>query len=137
MEYSMATDKTTTLLKFVKVIRDVLNNDPLYFQDTKDVDYSYTIKIIDEIGSEVSKFTLGVKHGKMEINPTYSPDVLIMLTESAFFGLLRGKTTLEEAYFSNEADIWSKDGKPYCHALGMKRTFNKMEKVVREKLGDV
>lgn len=127
-------DKATTLLKFVHIIKDVLNKDPTYFEATKDVDYSYHVQVVDNSGENITKFTIGVNKGKMDINPKFNPDVIITMTESAFFGLLRGKTTLEEAYFSNNADISSRDGKTYCHAVGIKTTFDLMEKVVREKL---
>ena len=133
----MSIDKAGLLLRFVKIIKEALNDTPDFFRITKDTKYSYFIKVVDSLGSEVTKFTLGIYNGKMTMSPTYNPHVIISLTENAFFSLLRGKATLEELYFAGEADIYAIDGHTYSHALAIKGAFELMERAVRERLGDV
>ena len=133
----MGIDKAGLLLRFVKIIKEALNETPDFFRITKDTKYSYFIKVVDELGSEVTKFTLGIYNGKMTLSPNYNPDVVISLTEHAFFSLLRGKATLEELYFAGEADLYSNDGHTYSHCLAIKSAFELMEKAIRERLGDV
>lgn len=130
----MGIDKAGLLLKFVKIIKDALNDTPDFFRITQNTKYSYFIKVVDKLGSEVTKFTLGIYNGKMTMSPNYKPDVTVSLTEYAFFSLLRGKATLEELYFSGEADIYAIDGHTYSHALAIKNAFELMERTIRDKI---
>ena len=130
----MSVDKAGLLLKFVKIIKDTFNSTPDFFKTAENVKYSYYMKIVDEIGSEVTKFTIGFNKGKMIMSPTYKPDVVITLTDNAFFSLLRGKATLEELYFAGEADLYSNDGHTYSHCIAIKTTFELMEKAIRDKM---
>lgn len=133
----MSIDKAGLLLKFVKIIKDVLNDTPDFFRITKDTKYSYFIKVVDHLGSEVTRFVIGIYNGKMTLSPTYNPDVIISLTENAFFSLLRGKETLEELYFAGEADLYSNDGHTYSHAVAIGNAFKLMERAIRERIGEV
>ena len=129
----MALDKTITLLKFIHALKNIVNEDSQLIEDTKN-DYSYYIKIVDELGNESSKFTLGIKNGKWELKPSYSPDVVVTITESAFFSVLRGTHTLEQVYFYGEADLFAKDMKPMSHIVGIKNLFSRIESLARNKL---
>lgn len=129
----MVLDKAVTMLKFVHLIRDIVNEDSQLVEDTKN-DYSYYVKIVDEIGNESAKFTIGLKNNKWELKPTYTPDVVVTITESAFFSVLKGKQTLEQVYFYGEADLYAKDGKPISHMTGIKSLFDRIELVARKKL---
>ncbi len=129
----MVLDKCVTMLKFVHAIKSVVNDDPDLVEDTKN-EYSYFIKIVDELGNESAKFTLGIKNGKWEIKPSYSPDVVVTITESAFFSVLRGTHTLEQIYFYGECDLFSKDQKPMSHIIGIKNLFSRIELLARKKL---
>lgn len=129
----MVLDKAITMLKFVHAIKDIVNEDKNLLEDTKS-DFSYYVKIVDEIGNESTKFTIGIKNGKWDIKPSYSPDVVITITESAFFSVLKGAHTLEQVYFYGEADLWSKDGKPISHMTGIKSLFDRIELIARKKL---
>lgn len=129
----MVLDKAMTLLKFVHAVRDVVNENKDFLEDTKN-NYSYYIKIVDELGDETVKFTIGLKEGKWAIKPTYKPDVIVTITENAFFSCLKGSQTLEQAYFYGEADLWSSDSKPFNHIVGIKQLFDLIESSVRKKL---
>jgi len=129
----MVLDKTLTLLRFVHAIKEVVNEDSQLIEDTKN-EYSYYIKIVDELGNESAKFTIGLKNNKWELKPSYSPDVVVTITESAFFSVLRGKHTLEQVYFYGEADLYAKDQKPMSHIVGIKNLFLRIESLARKKL---
>lgn len=133
----MGIDKAGLLLKFVKIIKDALNDTPDFFRITQNTKYAYHIRIVDELGSEVTKFTLGIYNGRMTMSPTYNPDVVISLTDGAFFSLLRGKATLEEVYFAGEADLYSNDGHTYSHTVAIGNAFKLMERAIRERIGEV
>lgn len=119
------------------MIKDALNDTPDFFRITKDTKYAYHIKIVDNLGSEVTKFTLGIYNGRMTMSPTYNPDVVISMTDNAFFSLLRGKATLEEVYFAGEADLYSNDGHTYSHTVAIGNAFKLMEAAIRSKLEGV
>ena len=129
----MVLDKAVTMLKFVHAIKEVVNEDSQLIEDTKN-EYSYYIKIVDELGNESAKFTIGLKNNKWELKPSYSPDVVVTITESAFFSVLRGKHTLEQIYFYGECDLYAKDGKPMSHIIGIKNLFARIETLARKKL---
>lgn len=129
----MVLDKSITLLRFVHAVKNVVNENPNFLEDTKN-NYSYYIKIVDELGDETVKFTIGLKEGKWAIKPTYKPDVIVTITENAFFSTLKGSQTLEQAYFYGEADLWSNDGAPLNHIVGIKSLFDLISDTVRTKL---
>lgn len=129
----MVLDKAVTLLKFIHVLKDIVNDDSQLIEDTKN-EYSYFIKIVDELGNESAKFTLGIKNGKWELKPSYSPDVVITITESAFFSVLKGTHTLEQIYFYGECDLFSRDNQPMSHIIGIKNLFSRIESLARNKL---
>jgi hypothetical protein len=129
----MVLGRAITMLKFVHAIKEVVNEDAELLEDTKS-DTSYYMKIVDELGDESAKFTIGLKDGKWAIKQMQNPDVVIIITESAFFSVLRGTHTLEQIYFYGEADLWSKDQNPISHIVGIKSLFDKIETVARKKL---
>lgn len=129
----MVLDRAITMLKFVHAIKEVVNEDSSLLEDTKS-DTSYYMKIVDELGDETVKFTIGLKDGKWAIKPSYNPDVVITITESAFFSVLKGTHTLEQIYFYGEADLWSKDQNPIAHIVGIKGLFDRIESIARKKL---
>jgi hypothetical protein len=130
-------DKALTLLKFVKKISMILNNNPDFIQSTKDLNYSYYIKVVSDQGQEITKFTLGLQNGSVSITPHFKPDIILTLTESAFFGIIRGTVTLEETYFAGQSDLWSAKGDWSTHLPGLKLVFDKIEMAVRNELGEV
>lgn len=129
----MVFDKATTILKFVHAIKGVVNEDKQLLEDTKN-NISYYIKIVDEVGSESVKFTIGLKENKWDIKPTYKPDVVITMTEKAFFSVLKGTQTLEQSYFYGECDLWSADQNPISHIVGIKNLFDRISDLARNKL---
>lgn len=129
----MVLDKAVTLIRFVHAIKEVVNDDSKLCEDTKN-NYSYYVKIVDELGNESTKFTIGLKEGKWELKPSYSPDVVITITESAFFSVLRGTHTLEQIYFYGDCDLFAKDNRPMSHIIGIKNLFSRIETLARKKL---
>lgn len=137
MSITSKIDKAVTLLKFVHRIKDILNKNPDFIKSTEGIDYKYYIKIVDNTNQEIGKFTIGLKNGQMELNPTYKPDVIMTMTENSFFGIIRGTTTLEESYFLGDADIWTADGNWSVHLPGLKTTFDRIQDSVRKELGEI
>jgi len=127
-------DKVTTLMKFVTVIKDILNEEPEFFERNKDLKYAYHFKIVDDSGSDVTRFTLGVKNGKISIAPQYKPDVVITMYEGAFFDIIFGRQTVEEAYFAGECDLWAREGNWTMHLAWIKESLDAMEKAIRVKI---
>lgn len=131
----MVLDKARTLLQFIKTILEVTSNDEQYQKMTLNCPYSYHIKIVGQDLEDIAKFTIGMGcDGKFAISPKNKPDVVITLTENAFFSIIKGNMTLEEAYFGNEADLWSKDGNWTSHCLGIKSVFDAIETATRRKI---
>ncbi len=50
-------EKAVLLLKLVHKIKDILNRQPDFFKSTKDLNYSYHIKIVDNKNDEITKFS--------------------------------------------------------------------------------
>lgn len=121
-------------MRFVQIVTDILNNEPEFFNRNQNVQYAYHFKIVDDSGTDVTKFTLGVKNGKIAMSPQYKPDVVITMLEGAFFDIIFGKQTVEEAYFAGEADIWSSKGDWTKHLAWIKESLDAMERQIRLQL---
>lgn len=132
----MVIDKATSLMKFVKIVTEILNNEPEFFNRNKNLQYAYHFKVVDDSGSDITKFTLGVYKGKITISPQYKPDVVITFLEGAFFDVIFNKQTIEEAYFAGEADIWVSTGNWTQHLAWIKEALDAMEKAIRLKLNE-
>lgn len=130
----MPIDKSSSLMRFVQIVTDILNNEPEFFNRNQNVQYAYHFKIVDDSGTDVTKFTLGVKNGKIAMSPQYKPDVVITMLEGAFFDIIFGKQTVEEAYFAGEADIWAAKGDWTKHLAWIKESLDAMEKQIRLQL---
>lgn len=129
-------DKARTMFKFMKLITEILDSDPEYHKRVGDDPCTYLIKVVDEIGSESSKFSLGFNGPKLALLKPKNPDVIVVMTETAFFSILRNKMTLEEAYFSNEVDLSSRKGSWVAHVLGIKNAFDSMKSRIYDKLNE-